>query len=768
MKKLLPFVFSIVAATALAQAPEAFSYQAVARDAGGDPLANTTVGVRFQLHQSTAVGAVVYAETHSPTTNELGLFSVEVGNGTPTTGTFEAIDWSAGPYFLEVGLDPAGGSSYTSVGTQQLLSVPYALHANTVSEVEAASLFGSGNLLAPDLSCIGVSGSLGIGPYPTSVAVLGNYAYVVDGDSEDLKVINVSNPGMPTLAGSLGIGSEPQSVAVSGNYAYVVDHLSDDLKVIDISNPSMPTLTGSLGLGSFPFSVAVSGNYAYVVDSGSDDLKVINVSNPGMPTLAGSLGLGASPQCVAVSGNYAYVVDVGSDDLKVINISNPGMPTLTGSLGLGSSPRFVAVSGNFAYVVDVGSSDLKVIDTSDPAMPILAGSLGLVTPPRSVAVSGNYAYVVDFGSDELKVIDTSNPGMPIMAGSLGLGSDPTSVVVSGNYAYVVDVDLAALRVIELFCNNEAQPMSYNPVSGEFSTADEADPQVGDITTGYVPRWSGTELVTGSVFDNGNVGIGTSAPTRRFQVHDSNGGTIRPAVKIKVNNCGSPCGQPETTQAFTLQNQNGTAGNVVGIGFADSDADETPSAWLGTRLANKTLHYGDLLFHTRGGGGFGERMRITSIGNVGIGTGNPVNRLDVEGGMAVGQTYSGSHTAPTNGAIIEGNVGIATTNPGAELEVNGYTKLGSDAPAIKVKEFTGTTPSTEGDFTSITTGIPRDKVISVDIWVAGIAPTWSPPNRSGPNYFSYFVTDSSIFIETVTGISGNMLNKAVRMIVTYKE
>lgn len=137
-------------------------------------------------------------------------------------------------------------------------------------------------------------------------------------------------------------------------------------------------------------------------------------------------------------------------------------------------------------------------------------------------------------------------------------------------------------------------------------------------------------------------------------------------------------------------------------------------------------------------------------------------------MAVGQTYSGSHTAPTNGAIIEGNVGIATTNPGAELEVNGYTKLGSDAPAIKVKEFTGTTPSTEGDFTSITTGIPRDKVISVDIWVAGIAPTWSPPNRSGPNYFSYFVTDSSIFIETVTGISGNMLNKAVRMIVTYKE
>ena len=116
----------------LAQTPEAFNYQGVARDAGGDALANTAIGVQFQLHQGTAVGTVVYSETHSPTTNELGLFSLEVGNGTPGTGTFAAIDWSAGPYFLEVGMDPAGGSSYTSVGTQQLLGVPYALHAMTI------------------------------------------------------------------------------------------------------------------------------------------------------------------------------------------------------------------------------------------------------------------------------------------------------------------------------------------------------------------------------------------------------------------------------------------------------------------------------------------------------------------------------------------------------------------------------------------------------------------------------------------------------------
>ncbi|MBK9148715.1 MAG: hypothetical protein IPM12_12975 [Flavobacteriales bacterium] len=119
----------LLASVVHAQTPEAFRYQAVARDGGGQLVVNTAVGVQFQLHQGSAGGTVVYAETHSPTTNAQGLFTVAVGEGTPTAGTFSAIDWSAGPYFVEVGLDPAGGTAYTTIGVQQLLSVPYALYA---------------------------------------------------------------------------------------------------------------------------------------------------------------------------------------------------------------------------------------------------------------------------------------------------------------------------------------------------------------------------------------------------------------------------------------------------------------------------------------------------------------------------------------------------------------------------------------------------------------------------------------------------------------
>lgn len=115
-----------------AQAPRSFSYQAVMRDPlSGHPLSDQPAAVLFTLHQGTAAGTVVYAEQHAVTSNAQGLFSLQVGRGTPTTGAFDPIKWRNGPYFLEVSLDLGNSGAFTSMGTQELLSVPYALHAES-------------------------------------------------------------------------------------------------------------------------------------------------------------------------------------------------------------------------------------------------------------------------------------------------------------------------------------------------------------------------------------------------------------------------------------------------------------------------------------------------------------------------------------------------------------------------------------------------------------------------------------------------------------
>ena len=125
---LILFCFSIESMNA--QAPQAIPYQAVARDNAGNPIANQNISLRFSVRDVSNVGAIVYRETQATTTNSLGLFTVNIGlGGTVISGTFSTIDWGGGSKFMQVEMDATGGATYTDMGTQQMLSVPYALNA---------------------------------------------------------------------------------------------------------------------------------------------------------------------------------------------------------------------------------------------------------------------------------------------------------------------------------------------------------------------------------------------------------------------------------------------------------------------------------------------------------------------------------------------------------------------------------------------------------------------------------------------------------------
>lgn len=115
----------------LSQAPEKMSYQAVMRNGSGQLLVNQAIAVRVSVLQGSPAGAAVYSERLTGNTNANGLISLEIGTGTVLTGTFATIDWPAGSYYLKTETDPAGGTSYTIVGTSQLLSVPYAMYAKS-------------------------------------------------------------------------------------------------------------------------------------------------------------------------------------------------------------------------------------------------------------------------------------------------------------------------------------------------------------------------------------------------------------------------------------------------------------------------------------------------------------------------------------------------------------------------------------------------------------------------------------------------------------
>jgi hypothetical protein len=131
MKKLVLISCLFFVSFIYTQAPQGINYQAVIRNPNGSTINNTTVALRLNILQNNATGNSVYSEKHTPLTSNIGLVNVVIGQGTIISGAFSSIDWSQGPYFIEIGVDLTGGSNFSILGTQQLMSVPYALYAET-------------------------------------------------------------------------------------------------------------------------------------------------------------------------------------------------------------------------------------------------------------------------------------------------------------------------------------------------------------------------------------------------------------------------------------------------------------------------------------------------------------------------------------------------------------------------------------------------------------------------------------------------------------
>jgi len=198
------------------------------------------------------------------------------------------------------------------------------------------------------------------------------------------------------------------------------------------------------------------------------------------------------------------------------------------------------------------------------------------------------------------------------------------------------------------------------------------------------------------------------------------------------------------------------------------------------------------------------------GNVGIGTTSPPARFSVVGGGFAANAYIGDSNpiATTldlentsaasswrfqtvgNGDVTRsgdlelwkvggvnpisvkpnGNVGLSTLSPTATLEVNGYSKLGSDAPAIRIKKLTGTTPATEGGEVQLPLGLDPSKILSVSVIVFDENQNWMGPNYTVQNgfHYSWYMKFGNIHIGNAPGGSVHLLSRPLKIFITYEQ
>ena len=141
MKKLLFFSILLGAFIAIqAQTFPGINYQALLRNAEGQPLASQTIMVQVSILHGSETGTPVYTENHNATTNAFGQINLSIGEGEPTMGVFGAINWGNGPYFLKTGVDLNQSGTFQQLEVVKFYSVPYSYHSNTANVANVANI----------------------------------------------------------------------------------------------------------------------------------------------------------------------------------------------------------------------------------------------------------------------------------------------------------------------------------------------------------------------------------------------------------------------------------------------------------------------------------------------------------------------------------------------------------------------------------------------------------------------------------------------------
>jgi hypothetical protein len=138
MKKILLALtlFSIALGALNAQyVPDGINYQGVLLGADGAPMSNSRAVLRISM--VAGENTAYFSEIHQVRTDDQGQFSLVIGGGKPLSGTLADVPFGQESISLNVELEDKRSRQFRPLGGNRLLAVPYAMHANTASRIEA-------------------------------------------------------------------------------------------------------------------------------------------------------------------------------------------------------------------------------------------------------------------------------------------------------------------------------------------------------------------------------------------------------------------------------------------------------------------------------------------------------------------------------------------------------------------------------------------------------------------------------------------------------
>ncbi len=308
----------------------------------------------------------------------------------------------------------------------------------------------------------------------------------------------------------------------------------------------------------------------------------------------------------------------------------------TGSNNMGIGIFTVRNGTTASYNLGIGNWALYGNTTGAKNIGVGYASLyNVTTGEENTALGLRAGDTITTGSDNTFIGSRADASSPGLTNATAIGSDAVvsasnSLVLGNNVNVGIGTSTPSTK---LDVNGQIRIRGGSPAAGKvlISTADGTAswttpasltglPSVAG-TANYVTKFIGTNSVGNSIiYDNGtNVGIGTTTPSTKLDVNG----------QIRIRS-GSP-----------------GAGKVLTSDASGLATWTTPAA--GPTVSGTTNY----LPKFTGTTALGNSIIFEGTSKIGIGTNTPVNKLDVEGGMVIGASYSGTTSAPANGLSVQG-------------------------------------------------------------------------------------------------------------------
>ena len=311
----LAISFCFFALTAISQAPQSFKYQAVVRGNNGSVLVNQLVSFQLSILKDNPNGLVVYSERQNLSTNSYGIVNINVGTGTIISGDFATIIWGSFAHFIKVEFDAAGGNNFQFMGTSQILSVPYALYAESAGSASNDSDTNPTNELqavnfSNDTLYLSNGGQVYLGDYldntdNQSLLFNNNQLSISNGNSVSLSSL-VDNTDNQTLTLS---GNNLLSIT-GGNSIQLSSGLSDN-------DPDPTNELQTLSLNNNTLSISNSNSVALDADI-TNELQLLSHSGDTLFLSQGNYVIFPQDNDLD-SVNELQIISISNDTLQLSN-----------------------------------------------------------------------------------------------------------------------------------------------------------------------------------------------------------------------------------------------------------------------------------------------------------------------------------------------------------------------------------------------------------------------------------------------------------------